>query len=222
MRRIFQVVKQGIRNIFITRRFSNNVDYWKSRAAQYGSRAVYNLSNSNSDLQNVDKIQKDAIFPILLDDLSGDEKVALDFGCGTGRFTGDLAELIGGKAIGVDPVPGLIELVSEKENTDFILLRNDTIPLEAKSVDIIFICLVLGGIRRKKIPVIVDELSRVLRDNGLVILIENTSRKPSGHYWYFRNEKWYIKQLEFCKLGVRGSYFDRDEKITIFTGRKNN
>jgi ubiquinone/menaquinone biosynthesis C-methylase UbiE len=51
---------------------------------------------------------KEILFPLLQSQLTGTECNLLDFGCGPGRFTTDLAELISGKAVGVDVVPDLL------------------------------------------------------------------------------------------------------------------
>src|SRR5271157_6250808 len=78
--------------------------YWKERAREYGPRAVLNLAHREEEIEAVTRYQMEAIFPLFIRSLRGDERIALDFGCGTGRFTPHLARLIGGKAIGIDPI----------------------------------------------------------------------------------------------------------------------
>ncbi len=84
------------------------VRYWERRARAMGERAVTNASASKADLTRIAAEQRRIMFPILQSELAGDERLILDFGCGPGRFTAELATLIGGREVGVDPVAGLL------------------------------------------------------------------------------------------------------------------
>lgn len=86
--------------VFVSR---SVIGMWKKRAQQYGVRAVLNIGHSEEEVDAVTKMQKEKIFPVLKNALTGKEKTILDFGCGPGSFTSDLAELVKGDAMGVDP-----------------------------------------------------------------------------------------------------------------------
>jgi len=70
---------------------------------------------------------------------------------GPGRFTVDLASLIKGKAIGVDPIKHLLDLAPRNQDVEYRLMSETAIPLEADSIDIVWICLVLGVHRENSI-----------------------------------------------------------------------
>lgn len=202
---------------------TNNIKYWENRAAEYGSRAVLNLAHGEDEFDKLTIYQKNLLFPILKKELQGHEKTILDFGCGPGRFSKDLAELIGGKCIGVDP----IELFLTKNNKDsanveYKVLRHKKVPLPDESFDVIWICLVLGGITSNSgLKKTIDELNRVLKKGGLMFLVENVSEKVSGEHWKFRSFNRYRELLSsICLIEEKGHYFDMSEKISIMSGRK--
>jgi SAM-dependent methyltransferase len=86
------------------------IQYWERRVRDHGRRAVLNLGHSDEEFERFTAWQWDQLSPSLRAQLRGDEKSILDFGCGAGRFTPELARLIGGRAIGVDPIPRLLEI----------------------------------------------------------------------------------------------------------------
>ncbi|NJL58326.1 MAG: class I SAM-dependent methyltransferase [Desulfobacteraceae bacterium] len=118
--------------------------------------------------------------------LIGNEKVILDFGCGTGRFTPDLAKIINGKAIGIDPIRYLIDMAPKIINVEYLLCKEGQIPLPENSVDVVWSCLVLGGINGKSLNKSIEEIDRVLKTGGLLFIVENTSEKKDGEFWFFR------------------------------------
>lgn len=170
----------------------SDIDYWQNRVRRYGKRSVLNIGHSENEFDEVTQMQKDKIFPFLRNYFTGRETLVLDYGCGCGRFTSDLAKIIKAKAIGVDVVKSLIDLSSEKEKVEYRLMTDNHIPLETCSVDIVWICLVLGGITNDSdLDKIISEISRVLKNDGLLFLIENTSEKKNGAHWKFRTFKEY-------------------------------
>jgi len=119
---------------------------WEDRASRFGVRAVLNLGHSETEIPQVTERQRRELYPLFRAALRGDERLILDFGCGPGRFTGDLAEMINGRAIGVDPIRNLLDLALPHPSVEYRLMLEGRIPLESASVDAIWICLVLGGI----------------------------------------------------------------------------
>ena len=199
------------------------IKYWQKRAEKHGSRAVFNLGHDEDEFEKVTKFQKSFLLPLLKNELIGTEQIILDFGCGPGRFTSDLATLVNGKCIGVDPVEFFIKNAEKiTQNTDFKVISNGKLPIENESIDVLWICLVLGGITsRKKLKNAVHELDRVLRKGGLIFLVENVSQKQSSNHWVFRDTEMYKKLFsDICILDEKDSYFDLQEKIAVMSGRK--
>ena len=103
-------------------------------------------------------------------------KIVLDAGCGTGKFLPSL-EKYADKYIGIDLSSEQLNKAkskSQKDNSIFIKSNLADITLEDNSVDLIISTWVLGTIidldERSKC---LDELKRVLKPGGQIILVEN-------------------------------------------------
>jgi ubiquinone/menaquinone biosynthesis C-methylase UbiE len=197
-------------------------DYWERRAKKYGKRAVLNIGHSEQEIEEVTQKQKQFLFPLLQGELNGNEKVVLDFGCGPGRFTADLAYLIDGKAIGVDPIRGFLKVAPHNDSrVEYLHLSGERIPCNDESVDIVWCCLVLGGLTEfSELHNSISEIGRVLKSGGLLFLIENTSDKQNGKHWHFRSPEAYCQLIKFAPLKILSTYEDLGETITVMAGRK--
>ena len=196
-------------------------EYWEQRARLLGQRAVLNASHSESEMRDVTARQKNELYPVFRDSLSGSEQIVLDFGCGTGRFTPDLARIVGGKAIGVDPTASLLHLAPRSDDVEYRRMNEGLIPVEDRSIDAIWIVLVLGAITEP--PALrgtIAEIDRVLKPGGLVLVAENTSSKADGPYWAYRSLDEYTTMFAGYSLVPRGQYVDLDDRISILVGRK--
>lgn len=197
------------------------IGMWKIRAKQYGTRAALNIGHSDEEIGTVTEMQKEAIFPFLKQALTGQEKTILDFGCGPGRFTSDLAELIRGKAIGVDPIRDFLRMAPKNDAVEYRLMKKGIIPVADKSIDIVWICLVLGGIlETQALRNIASEVLRVLKEGGFIALIENTTDTNDGKYWKFRSVEFYQSLFDFVELEHLSDYYDLGERISIMAGRR--
>ena len=87
-------------------------------------------------------------------------------------------------------------------------------------MDVLCSCLVLGGIQTELLKQTLDEMERVLRDDGLLFLVENTSQRPSAHYWTFRSTGEYRSLCRFAEIRHVHTYDDLGEQISILAGRK--
>ncbi|NEO43867.1 MAG: methyltransferase domain-containing protein [Moorea sp. SIO4A3] len=141
------------------------MEYWKQRAKKYGKRSVLNIGHSNAEFEAVTEKQKREILPYLRQSLKGDEKLIIDFGCGPGRFTIDLASTIGGKAIGVDPIEALLEIAPKDKTVEYKLMQEGQIPLPDNSVDVVWVCLVLCCIKSTVLQSTIEEILRVLKND---------------------------------------------------------
>jgi len=193
---------------------------WRARVALYGRRAVLNLGHPEEDYETVTEMQRREILPHLRRSIGPHDRTALDFGCGPGRFTRDLAAVTGGEAIGVDVVQELLDLAPPSPSVVYRLMKEGAIPLPSESVDVAWICLVLGGLEGDALEGSAREIGRVLRPGGLLFLIENTSEKPNTESWRFRSIDAYRALFPFVNLERRHDYEDLAERITIMAGRK--
>lgn len=198
---------------------SGSSAYWQRRARRYGRRSVLNKQHGANEYEQITEWQKSILFPLLQAQLNGSERVVLDFGCGPGRFTPGLAHLVGGRAIGVDPIAALLELAPADPQVEYKLLRHGRIPLPDHSVDVLWICLVLGVIRGQKLYQTLQELRRVVAPGGLVFLVENTTAKPSLKQIEFRSVAEYAKLVDFARLEHLHDYEDLGETISVMAGR---
>lgn len=70
-------------------------DHWNKRAEQYGAQGVLNISQSEADRTSFDLWQKAQVIPLLdiiINNSGCNTTCAIDFGCGSGRFSNILAD----------------------------------------------------------------------------------------------------------------------------------
>ena len=199
--------------------WSGSSAYWERRARRHGRRSALNIAHTDGEYEAITSWQKSILFPLLQAQLNGTERVVLDFGCGPGRFTPELAHLVGGRAIGVDPIAALLELAPADPQVEYRLLRHGRIPLPDRSVDVLWICLVLGVIRGRKLGDTLQELRRVVAPGALVFLVENTAAKPSRKQIEYRPVAEYMKLVDFAQLRHLHDYEDLGETISVLAGR---
>lgn len=201
-------------------RAAADLRWWQRRARRRGIRAVVNLGYSSTELAELDRRQKDILLPQLRSMLNGTERVILDFGCGPGRFTADLALCINGRAVGVDPIQPLVERAPPHPSVEYHVMRNARIPLLDQSVDAVWICLVLTAITDEAaLEAALREIERVLKPGGLVFLVENTSSKPNTGHHAYRTVAEYERLFRFARLEYMTGYHELDETISVLAGR---
>jgi len=195
--------------------------YWEARATTHGARSVLDLRHSDAELEAVTARQSEILFPLLRDQLEAGDRRLLDFGCGPGRFTARLAELTGGTALGVDPVAHYLELAPRATGVEYRHIEGDRIPAGDSSFDVVWICIVLGGIvSRRDLKRTVREIDRVLRPGGLLFMVENTSATRDGYYWRYRSAEDYRRLFPNVALTEISEYVDIDQRMSVLAGRK--
>lgn len=194
--------------------------YWTKRALRHGERSVLNLGHKAAEGDAVTAQQREKLFPVLRSLLRGDEQVVLDYGCGPGRFTPALAEVIHGRAVGVDPTEPLIALAPRAKDVEYHVLSGERIPLPDNSADVLWLCLVLCCIvDDAELDLAVAELGRVLKPGGLVFVVENTSARPDLPHIRFRTVERYTSLFPWAELRPVDGYLDLGEQISVLAGR---
>lgn len=199
----------------------SDLRWWEERARRRGAASVYNSGHDAEQRARVDAHQKEVLFPVLRDQLRGDERTLVDFGCGPGRFTPDLARLVGGEAIGVDPIEALLDQAPRASGVEYRVMRDGRIPLPDRSVDVVWVCLVLTCITEiRAVRGAAAEIDRVLREDGLLFLVENTEPKKDLRHIAFRSVEAYRELFPTVALRHERDYQDRGERISVVSGRK--
>lgn len=201
-------------------RARSDLRWWQRRAARRGPRAVVSLAHARTEIEALTAQQQAMLFPLLRAELLGHERDVLDFGCGTGRFTAALAELVGGRAVGVDPIQSLIDFAPAHPAVEYRVMHDGRIPANDASFDIVWICLVLMGITdRGALEKTLSEIRRVLRPRGMLFLIENTSTREDLPHLTYRSVEDYRRLIPFVPLREVGEYEDAGERISVLAGR---
>lgn len=203
-------------------KFGSGIGYWEERARRLGTHAVFNRKHRPEEVEQVSADLKAVLMPLLKAQLDGSERVALDFGCGFGRFTADLAATIGGTAIGVDPVASLLEHAAPGGATEYRSMQGGRIPLDNSSADVVFVVQVLCNITdAADLAATARELARVLNARGLLFVVENTTPgKKQVRYVRTRTADEYIRLFPFVTMKQVGTYVDLGETFSILAGRR--
>jgi ubiquinone/menaquinone biosynthesis C-methylase UbiE len=219
---IFSKLKYKI-GLFIHKLTFSPIDYWEARAKKYGELSVLNLSLNEEEIRSLKDFQVKTIFPFLKKELAGNEKTLLDFGCGPGRLSIELADFTNCKVTGVDPVEYLLQLGPVNKNVSYKKISKNKIPADDGTFDIIWICFVLGGIVNKRdLNQTVKELNRVIKNNGVLFLIENTTNKSDIISWKYHTKQKYINLFKNFNLAHLHDFYHANERFSIFSGRFSN
>jgi SAM-dependent methyltransferase len=202
--------------------------YWDSRAKRFGRRAVIDLRHSDAEYEALTRRQwEQHLLPRLRKLLRGDEALAVDFGCGPGRLTAHLAEAMpaaaaaaGSRAVGLDPTQTLLALAPPSPHVSYQAIRAGRSGLNDHCADVVFVCLVLGGLRDGPLDEAVREIRRLLRPGGLLFIVESTSDLPNPEHWTYRTVEEYRRLLDFINLRHVGDYEDLGERMAIMAGRR--
>lgn len=198
----------------------DGITYWENRANRLGARAVVNLGHPEERLDSVTQHQTDILMPLLRKRLEGSESLVIDYGCGPGRFTLQLHETTGARVVGVDPIQSLLDLAPRAQGVEYRRIEGGRIPADTHSADVVFICLVLGGVvPGRDLRQALREIERVVRPGGLVFLVENTSDRPNAAHWHFRAVEDYRQMFPFAPLTHLRDYDDLGETISVLAGR---
>jgi ubiquinone/menaquinone biosynthesis C-methylase UbiE len=134
-----------------------------------------------------------------------------ELGCGTGRFSGLIADLGGGPVYAVEPSHRMRAIaVSEYPHpaVRYLAGRAEAIPLAAQSCDAVVMFFVLHHIA--DLSAAVAELSRVLRVDGRVLIAGSFSERlhPRAYYHYMPRAR-EVESGLFPKLATTAALFQK-------------
>ncbi len=195
--------------------------HWDERFKKYGQNAVLNLNSPEDQRALIFENQKKLIKKYLISDFEFNERSwLLDFGCGVGRFSYFFSNEFNINVVGCDISQVAINFTSNRDKVSFVKINQGEIPkCPNNRWDIIFSCLCFGGIKNKELQNTINNMYNSLNQGGIVFFIENTSNLFSTS-WIFRSESVYKKMFSKFSVKVHDSYFDNNEKITVFSALK--
>jgi len=187
-----------------------------------GRHAVVSLAVSDADVDELTKAQVAALGPMIRPLLTGKEMVALDYGCGYGRFTSMLGSMAG-RAVGVDPCAELIATAPRDPGLDFRCEDPEMFTQAPQGMlfDIVFVWTVLG------VPDVDQEAATaamvsVLASDGLIVLGDHMpDTAPEGRWARFLPAAHYIEMFARHDVTLHriGEVAQLDNPVTVLAGR---
>lgn len=107
--------------------------------------------------------------------VEGKPSLIADVGCGTGTLTIAIAAKTSATVVGIDGDPAILELARRKQGADRVDWREGlagALPFADDSVDCLVTTLVLHHLPRETKIVALDEMKRVLRPGGTLLLAD--------------------------------------------------
>lgn len=199
---------------------------WTVLARIHGRKAVMSLTIDDKELDRETERQMPILRDMIKQCLNGTERTALDFGCGSGRFSHMLAQCINGHVTAFDPCEELIALGVEHDDVAYFTSHADVFFDEDQSCgmkyDVVFAAQVLGA-PALNLEATAADLVSVMAPNGLLIVIDHMPEIiPSGRWWHFRPLGLYAEL--FRRNGVEmsfvGTMMQLENEITMIAGRK--
>lgn len=190
------------------------------RGELFGETSVVNLAHKDDEIESLTLQQIAEVEPHLRKHLDGSERTALDFGCGSGRFTEFLTSVVSGPVIGVDPAEPLLRIARPSPRVEYRRMVPGSIPVADASVDVVWIGAVLGGIRDADLPANLREIDRVTAPGALFCVIENTEIQREHPYWTYRPAEAYRRLFSFAALRHVHDFQDEGERMSVLIGRR--
>jgi glycosyltransferase involved in cell wall biosynthesis/SAM-dependent methyltransferase len=197
------------------------LDYWRARAQTFGPHAVVNLAHDATDFEEITRYEREMLLPALRAELNGKERIVVDLGCGSGRFTAGIAATTGAVTLGIDPIDSFLAMAPRCPAVHYVAAQASQLPLPNASADVVWVRSVLGMITDDgQLALAVHEIERVLVMNGLLFLAENTGPAPDRAHVRFRGIDQYIALFRSIGLRHLKDYLDAGERMSVFAGRR--
>lgn len=130
--------------------------------------------------------------------------LALEIGCGTGRWSNYLSA--SGNVVGIDIAPSMVSRARELScGPQFCLGQAQALPFADKTFDLALSVTVLGHVPDELKPACAKELARVLRPGGAVILYEGITQGLAAHVHMMPINGWvrlfadHGMRMEYCQ-----------------------
>ena len=192
---------------------------WNRRAERIGLRDLVNAKTYIDPSRRVTARQWDAVCQCIQKKLRGDEARGLDFYCGSGAFTADLAEMIGGEVLGIDSSLPLIHEATSGPNLRFVPTPDGRVPASNRSIDVVMANHALSGLRARLLRRAVEEIGRVLKPGGLLVLIEDTAELPDTEHRVYRAPSEYVRLFPQVKLRSMNKPKAQRPRLSVMIGR---
>lgn len=157
--------------------------YWEERALTsngdtYEAVCVFGISTTEN--LAMEYIQIAALESILLNEIELKGAKVMEFGCGVGRWANFFLDQ-GASYIGVDISEKMLEMANEREPlADFHLLDSSKLPFSDNEFDLVFSITVLHHNPHIDQQAIIDEMVRVTRPGGMILLMEGIGEKQEN------------------------------------------
>lgn len=201
-------------------------DDWDRVAAEHGKVSVMSTQISDEVLERETARQIPILFGLLEKQLLGHERTAIDFGCGSGRFSHALAQTIKGRVTAFDPCKGLIALATGHTDVDHFTTSTDRFIAECERngtvYDVVFAFNVLGSPTLNLEHTAADLVSLVA-PNGLLFVADHMPDIiPSGRWWRFRSMVLYEELFRRNGIEMRhvGNLMQLENQVSVLAGRR--
>lgn len=140
---------------------------------------------------------------------------AVDLGCGSGRHLKLLRDFGIKNIIGIDNSENALKLPYSKEFKNLILADNKAIPLQSESLDIAVAWGSLHYNHKNELPIMIDEIYRILKKNGRLFATLRSSRDTMlRNGTLLENNVWQTSLTDIS--GAIVSFFDEKELAPYF------
>jgi len=139
----------------------------------------------------------------------------LDLGCGTGRYTGSLAERFGARVVAMDPSEKMLALARRKHTAGvrYVHGAGEALPLSGGSMDMVFMSMVFHHFGDP--DQVARECRRVLRNDGVAVLRVGVTDRIDDYPYvpFFRRTRSLIERSLTSLAAVRRTFVDAGFKL---------
>jgi SAM-dependent methyltransferase len=157
------------------------------------------LERNREELKQYDAERVDPVAKIL-QELRLKPKAILEVGCSNGWRLRKLRQLFGCYVLGIDPSP---QAVSEANEPNIIIGMADDIPAKDGAFDVVVLGFFLFLVPPEDLFKVVAETSRVLADNGYLIIYDFLTPRPfKRKYRVFKEHQFYSYFVNWERLWI--------------------